>query len=171
MTFDSGLFLRFCMKMDGSIRNINKTGAAAGILQLPHCWQQVDNVGDQLQPVIKSLSVLHFGYHHHHHHSILPKGRSFTVNSETKAAVLRKGKSSTANSGKQAAILLGMDRCGSFPLLSAPHSLFSIWTDLKRSEKIPGVWIIFHHNHYDNITLIKLNILNVPTLTASIYCS
>ena len=31
-----------------------------------------------------------------------------------------------------------MDRCGSFPLLSAPHSLFSIWTDLKRSEKIPG---------------------------------
>ena len=31
-----------------------------------------------------------------------------------------------------------MNRCGSFPLLSAPHSLFSIWTDLKRSEKIPG---------------------------------
>ena len=26
----------------------------------------------------------------------------------------------------------------SFPLLSAPHSLFSIWTHLKRSEKIPG---------------------------------
>ena len=33
---------------------------------------------------------------------------------------------------------LGFNRCGSFPLLSAPHSLFSIWTDLKRSEKIPG---------------------------------
>ena len=30
------------------------------------------------------------------------------------------------------------DRCGSFPLLSAPHSLFSIWTDLKRSVKFPG---------------------------------
>ena len=29
-----------------------------------------------------------------------------------------------------------MNRCGSFPLLSAPHSLFSFWTDLKRSEKI-----------------------------------
>ena len=28
--------------------------------------------------------------------------------------------------------------CGSFPLLSAPHSFFSIWTNLKRSEKIPG---------------------------------
>ena len=44
--------------------------------------------------------------------------------------------------------LLRMDRCGRFPLLSAPHSLFSIWTDLKRSEKIPvapawrwGEWI------------------------------
>ena len=24
--------------------------------------------------------------------------------------------------------------CGSFPLLSAPHSVFSIWTDLKRSR-------------------------------------
>ena len=77
-------------------------------------------------------------YHRHHYHSILPKGRSFTVNSETKAAVLLKGKSSTANSGTQAAVLLGMDKSGSFPLLSAPHSLFRIWTDLKRSEKIPG---------------------------------
>ena len=31
-----------------------------------------------------------------------------------------------------------MNRCGSFPLLSASYSLFSIWTDLKRSEEIPG---------------------------------
>ena len=74
----------------------------------------------------------------HHHQSILPKGRSFTANSGTMAAVLPKGRSFTAHSGTQAAVLLGMDRCGSFPLLSAPHSLFSIWTDLKRSEKIPG---------------------------------
>ena len=70
--------------------------------------------------------------------SILPKGRSLTANSGTKAAVLLKGKSSTANSGTQVAVLLGTNGCGSFPLLSAPHSLFSIWTDLKRSEKIPG---------------------------------
>ena len=42
------------------------------------------------------------------------------------------------NSGIKVAILLGMNRCGSFPLLSAPHSLFSIWTDFKRPEKIPG---------------------------------
>ena len=47
---------------------------------------------------------------------------------------------STANSGTKAAVLLGIYRCSSFPLLSAPHSLslFSIWTDLKRSEKIQG---------------------------------
>ena len=31
-----------------------------------------------------------------------------------------------------------LNRCGSFPLLCAPHSLFCIWTDLKRSWKIPG---------------------------------
>ena len=38
----------------------------------------------------------------------------------------------------QVAVLLGMNKCGNFPLLSSSHSLFSIWTDLKRSEKIPG---------------------------------
>ena len=32
----------------------------------------------------------------------------------------------------------GLNRCSSFPLLSAPILLSSIWTDLKRSEKIPG---------------------------------
>ena len=39
-------------------------------------------------------------------------------------------KSSTANSGTKVAVLLGMNKCGSFPLLSAPRFLFSIWTDL-----------------------------------------
>ena len=33
------------------------------------------------------------------------------------------GRSSTVNSGNKAAILPGMNRCSSFPLLSAPHSL------------------------------------------------
>ena len=69
--------------------------------------------------------------------SVLPKGRSFTANSG-KAAIVPKGRSSIANSGTWVAVLLGMNRCGSFPLLSAPHSLFIIWTNLKRSEKIPG---------------------------------
>ena len=43
-----------------------------------------------------------------------------------KTAVLPKGRSYTANSGNKIEVLLGMNRCGSFPLLSAPHSLFSI---------------------------------------------
>ena len=44
-------------------------------------------------------------------------------------------RSSTANS---AAVSQGMNRCGGFPLLYAPHSLFNIWTDPKRSEMFPG---------------------------------
>ena len=82
------------------------------------------------------LIVLH--QHHHHHQSVLPEGRSLTAKAGTKVAVLCKGRSSTANSGTKAVVLLRMDRCGTFPLLSASHSLFSIWTDLKRSKKIPG---------------------------------
>ena len=66
-----------------------------------------------------------------------PKGRSSTANSRTKTAVLPKGRSSTANSGTKVVVLLGMTRCGSFPLLFAHYSLFRIWTDLKRSETIP----------------------------------
>ena len=86
----------------------------------------------------------------YYYQSVLPKGRSLTANSGTKAAVLHKGRSSTAssgtkvavlpkgrssttNSGTTVAVLLGMNRCSSSPLLSAPHSLFSIWTDLERS--------------------------------------
>ena len=59
-------------------------------------------------------------YRVYHHQSVKPKGRSFTTNSGTKAVVLPKDRSSTAN---QHVVLLGMNKCGSFPLLSAPHSL------------------------------------------------
>ena len=56
-----------------------------------------------------------------HHQCVLPKGRSFTANSGTKAAVL-----------------LGMNRCSSFLLLSTPHSLSlaseQTLKDLKRSQ-------------------------------------
>ena len=40
--------------------------------------------------------------------------------------------------GNQGCSFTRLCRCGNFPLLSAPHSLLSIWTDFKRSEKIPG---------------------------------
>ena len=64
-----------------------------------------------------------------------------------------------------------MNRCGSFPLLSAPHSLFSIWTNLKRPENIAGAptrrwveWILLtgpsglHRNspHELNISSIRV---------------
>ena len=49
-----------------------------------------------------------------------------------------KGRSSTANSGTKLQFYQGLNRCGNFPVLYTPHSLFSIWTELKRSEKIPG---------------------------------
>ena len=36
--------------VDRSIRTINTTGAAKGILRLPHCWQQiVYNAGDYIE--------------------------------------------------------------------------------------------------------------------------
>ena len=79
------------------------------------------------KPCLANIKIVHFFpgyiYSHHLHQSVLPKGRSFTASSGTKAAVLPKGRSSTAKSGTMVAALLGMNRCGSFPLLSAPHSL------------------------------------------------
>ena len=67
----------------------------------------------------------------------LPKGKSFTSNSGTKASVLSKGRSS-ANTETKVSVPLATNRCSSFPLLSAHHYLFSVWTDFKRSEKISG---------------------------------
>ena len=64
--------------------------------------------------------------HHIYHQSVLPKNRSFSGNAGNKAAVLSKGRSSNANSGTKVAVLLGINRCGSFPLISTPHSLFII---------------------------------------------
>ena len=70
----------------------------------------------------------------HHHQSLLPNGRFFTANSGRKPAVMLKGRSSNANTGTKIAVLLGMNRCGSLPLLSAPHYLSSICTDLKKFQ-------------------------------------
>ena len=63
------------------------------------------------------------------------QGQVIQCNSGFKPAVLPKGRSSTANSGTKVAVLLGMDRCGIFPLLST-LSLSSEQTlkDLKRFQ-------------------------------------
>ena len=63
---------------------------------------------------------------------VLPKGRSLTANAGTKVAILSKGTSSTAVR-HQCCSLLGINMYGSFPLLSAPHSVFSIQQTLKHS--------------------------------------
>ena len=66
-----------------------------------------------------------------------------------------------------------VNRCGRFPLLSAPHSLFSIWTDLKRSEKTPGaptkswgewIWLTgssgLHRNSPQVLNISSIRIFN-----------
>ena len=57
----------------------------------------------------------------HHHHQCSALGQVFHCKLRHQGC-----RSSTTNSGTKVAVLLGMHRCGSFPLLSAPHSLFSI---------------------------------------------
>ena len=70
-------------------------------------------------------------------------------------------------------VLLGMNRCGSFPLLSAPHSLFSIWTNLERSEKNTvapawrrGEWIWLtgpsglHQNSPQGLNISSIRVFN-----------
>ena len=66
--------------------------------------------------------------------SVQPKGRSFTASGETYAAVLPKAGLPPLTQEPRLQLYQGFNMCGSFSLLSAPHSLFSIWIDLKRSQ-------------------------------------
>ena len=95
---------------------------------------------------------------YYHHHSILPNGRSSTANSRTKAAVLLKDRSSNTNLRNQAAVLLRMDRCGSFPLLSAPH--YRTLKDLKNSR---GTWVMVRR-----VVLAIWVLLNRPIFTTGV---
>ena len=67
----------------------------------------------------------------------------------------------------------GLNKCSSFSLLSAHHSLFRIWTDLKRSEKIPGeptwrrgerIWLTgpsgFHRNSPPGLNIISIRVFD-----------
>ena len=87
--------------------------------------------------------------------------------------IMSKCRSSTANSGTKVAVILGINRYGSFPLLSAPHFLFSIWADLKRSEKIPGtpawrwgewIWLTgpsgLHRNSPQGLNISSIRVSN-----------
>ena len=98
------------------------------------------------------MEMVHFGVvtkeaqllncNHNHHQSVLPKGRSFTANSGTKYAILPKSRSSTANSGTKVAVSLEMNRCGSFPLLSAT-------IDIVRQLYRPYIMLLFFKQAYN----------------------
>ena len=103
--------------------------------------------------------------------NLLPKGRSFSTTPAQRLHYLTKGRSSIANSGTKVAVLQGVNRCGTFLLLSAPHSLFCIWPDLKRSQKIPwtprweeSFWLIgpsvFHRNSPQGLNFSSIRVLD-----------
>ena len=85
--------------------------------------------------VIPSLSS------NNHHQSVLLKGRSLTASAGTWVAVLPKAGLPPQTQEPRLQFYQGLNRFGSFPLLSAPSlslSLFSIWQklkDLKRSQE------------------------------------
>ena len=76
--------------------------------------------------------------HFHYRHQCSAQWQALHCKRRNQGCSSAEGRSFTVNSGTNVAILPGINWCGSFPLLSAPYSLFSIWTYLKRSEKIPG---------------------------------
>ena len=73
-----------------------------------------------------------------YHQNCLLKDRYFTASAGLKAVALPKADLPPQTQEPRLQFYLELNRCGSFPLLYAPHSLFSIWIDFKRSEKISG---------------------------------
>ena len=73
----------------------------------------------------------------------------------------------------QATFYQWLNMCSSFPLLSTSHFLFSIWTDVKRSEKIPGapiwrwgewIWLTgpsgLHQNSPQGLNISSIRVFN-----------
>ena len=63
---------------------------------------------------------------HHHDHMCFVQGQVFHYKSRNQGYSSAQGRSSNAYSGTTVGVLLGINRCGSFPLLSESLSLFSI---------------------------------------------
>ena len=109
-------------------------------------------------------------YIYHHHQCFLPRGRSFTASAATKAAVLPKACLPLQTQEPRLQLYQGLNRCSSFLLLSAPHSLFSIWTDLRRSPGAPkwrwGEWIWLtgpsrlHRNYPQGLNICSIRVFN-----------
>ena len=99
------------------------------------------------------------------------QGQVFHLKCRNQVAVVSEDRPSTANSGTKVAILLGINRYSSFPLLFVPHCLFSIWTYLKRFEKISGaptwrwgewIWLTgpsgFHRNSPQGLNISSIRV-------------
>ena len=71
--------------------------------------------------------------YHHHHQSILPRAGFPLQIQEPKFQFCPKADLPLQTQETKGAVLLGINRYSSFLLLSALHSLFSIWTNLKKS--------------------------------------
>ena len=95
-------------------------------------------------------------------------GRSFTASAGMKVAVLPKVGLPLQTQETRLQFYQGLNRSDSFPLLSAPHSLFSIC----RSEKIPGsptwrcgewIWLTgpwgLHRNSTQRLNVSSIRIL------------
>ena len=74
-------------------------------------------------------------HHHHHHQSVLPRAGPSLQPQEIRLQFWRR---QVCHQKPRLQFYKGLNRCSSFALLSIPHSFFSIWIDLKRSENIPG---------------------------------
>ena len=92
---------------------------------------------------------------YHHHQSVLAKGRSFTANAGTKAAVLPKGRSSTTNSGTQVAVLLWMDR--SVASRYFPHHTLSLVSEQTLKAQKRSQWHQSICNYKDDLNVCEDN--------------
>ena len=111
------------------------------------------------------------------HHRVFCQGQFFHCKRRNQGWSSAQGRSSTTNPGTKVAVLPGISRCGSFPLLFSPHSLFSIWTDIRRFKKIPGaptwrwgewIWLTGPSELYRNSPQ-GLNISSIRVFDYSIY--
>ena len=64
--------------------------------------------------------------HHNHHHQCSSQRQVLHCKRRNLGCSSAEGRSSTADSDTKAAFYKGFNRCGSFPFLSASHSLFTI---------------------------------------------
>ena len=99
----------------------------------------------KILPVSHSLFIIAvrksnstFSNHHHHHHQCSAQGQVLHCRLRHQGCNSAKRRVFHCKLRNLGCSFTRDEMCSSFPLVSAPHSLFSIWKNLERSEKIPG---------------------------------